>query len=262
MAEARKWRLWGGRLTALAALLGFGAVLAALIAAIGSGQDWWHFRSGFLVLRYAFFVAGAGALLARVAMFVRRRGGGSVGPVSLLALLVAAGFMLYVYSLYRSVQSVPPIHDVTTNLDDYPRFYRLRVRDDNLKTVPVPGRPELEGLPPRERWRALHRDAYGDLETIRVPCPVAQTVQHAERLARDRGWEIVTVDTRQGILEAVDTSRFFRFKDNVVVRVRPITGGGQGSMVDMRSISRVGVSDVGANARRIRSFLEDLRRAG
>ena len=103
------------------------------------------------------------------------------------------------------------------------------------------------------------REGYPDLTTIRVPWTVAETVQRAAQLARERGWELVTVDTGQGVVEAVDTSRFFRFKDNVVVRVRPVTGGGAGSMVDMRSISRVGVSDVGVNARRIRSFLEDLQ---
>ena len=62
-----------------------------------------------------------------------------------------------------------------------------------------------------------------------------------------------------GILEAVDTSRFFRFKDNVVVRIRPV-GENDGSIVDMRSISRVGVSDIGVNAERVRRFLADLRR--
>jgi len=62
-----------------------------------------------------------------------------------------------------------------------------------------------------------------------------------------------------GIVEAVDTSFFFRFKDNVVVRVRPVTDTA-GSVVDMRSVSRVGVSDVGVNARRVRRFLADLQR--
>ena len=258
MAEARKWRLWGGRLTALAALLSFGAVIAALVAAYGSGAEWWHFRHGLRSLRYCFFVAAAGGVLALVAIFARRRGGGRFGLVNLLALAVAAAFCFYLYNLYRTARSVPPIHDVTTNLEDYPRFYRLRVRDDNLANVPTNGRPELERLSPRERWMALHREAYSDLQTLRVPWPVAETVGRAEQLARARGWDVVTVDTSQGIVEAVATSRFFRFKDNVIVRVRPLSEGG-GSMVDMRSISRVGVSDVGANARRIRDFLADLR---
>ena len=257
MAEARKWRLWAGRLTLLAAVLSFGAVVAALLAAYGSGQEWWHFRLGLKALRYCFYAAAAGALLAIVAIFLRRRGGGRVGLVNLLAIIVALAFGFYLYNLYRTASSVPPIHDVTTNLEDYPRFYRLRVRDDNLANVPANGRPELERLSPRERWMTLHREAYSDLRTLRVPWPVAETIRRAAELARERAWEIATVDTSQGVLEAIATSRFFRFKDNVIVRVRPLSEGG-GSMVDMRSISRVGVSDVGANARRIRSFLEEL----
>ena len=258
MAEARKWRSWGQRLTLLAAVLSFGAVVAALLAAYGSGQEWWHFRIGLKALRYCFYAAAAGGLLALVAMVLRRRGGGRIGWVNLLAVLAALAFGLYLYNLYRTATTVPPIHDVTTNLEDYPRFYRLRVRDDNLANVPADGRPDLASLSPRERWMALHREAYGDLATLRVAWPVAETIQRAQRLARERGWEIVTVDTSQGVLEAVATSRFFRFKDNVIVRVRPLSEGG-GAMVDMRSISRVGVSDVGANARRIRDFLQDLR---
>jgi hypothetical protein len=257
MAEARKWRLWAGRLTLLAAVLSFGAVVAALVAAYGSGQEWWHFRFGLKALRYCFYAAVAGGLAAIVAIVLRRRGGGRIGVVNLLAIVVSLAFGFYLYNLYRTARSVPPIHDVTTNLEDYPRFYQLRVRDDNLANVPANGRPELERLSPRDRWMTLHREAYGDLRTLRVPWPVAETVRRAEALARERGWEVATVDTTQGVLEAVATSRFFRFKDNVIVRVRPLSEGG-GSMVDMRSISRVGVSDVGANARRIRAFMEEL----
>jgi len=258
MAEARKWRSWAKRLTWAAVVLSIGAVVAALIAAVGSGQEWWHFRSGFFVLRIAFYAAAAGGVIALAAMYVARRAEPKLVFVNLFALVVALAFLLYLGNLVRTARSVVPLHDITTNLDDYPRFYRLTVRDDNLANLPTQGRRELEALEPRERWKAIHREAYPDLRTIRVPWNEAETVRRAEALARERGWEIVTVDLEEGVVEAVDTSRFFRFKDNVIVRVRPVSEGGA-SMVDMRSISRVGTSDVGANARRIRSFLADLR---
>ena len=75
----------------------------------------------------------------------------------------------FVGNQVRIARSVPAIHDVSTNLDDWPRFYRLRVRDDNLANIPDMGRRELAALPPRERWKAIHREHYGDIATIRVP---------------------------------------------------------------------------------------------
>jgi uncharacterized protein (DUF1499 family) len=75
-------------------------------------------------------------------------------------------------------------------------------------------------------------------------------------VARGLGWEIVAAVPAEGRLEATDRTRWFGFRDDVVVRVRP---EGAGSRVDVRSVSRVGRSDLGTNARRIRGFLESLR---
>jgi hypothetical protein len=229
------------------------------VAALGSGQGAWPFRTGFGILRYAFFAAAAGTVLALVALIVaRRRRSGSLALQSLLALVVGLGFLLYLGAQIRTARAVPAIHDVATNLDDLPQFATLPKRKDSLETVPDTF-PELKGQPPEVRWKALHRRAYGDIKTVRLPTPPAETIARAQRLAEQRGWEIAKADPAAGTLEATDTTTFFRFKDDVVVRVRPAPGGG--SLVDMRSVSRVGVSDVGVNAERIRSFLEDLQRA-
>ena len=259
MVEALKKKRWGARLTFAAALLCFGAVAFALIAAIGAGRGAWDFRLGFTILQYALYAALLGIVIAIMAAFVVRRVRPRLVLLNLFAIVVAGAFVLYVGNLVRIARTVPGIHDIATNLDDYPRFYRLTVRGDNLATVPDMGRPELAALPPRERWKAIHREYYGDIAPIRVPWSVAETLGRARNLATERGWEVITFDPANGILEAVDTSFFFRFKDNVVVRVRPAPQG-QGSIVDMRSVSRVGVSDVGVNAERVRDFLADLRR--
>jgi len=257
--EALRKRRWSRRLTWPAVVLCFGSVAAALIAAIGTGRGWWDYRSGLGALRYAFFAGIAGLLLAIAAALVARRAAPKLLIVNLLGLLVAGAFVAFVGNQVRVARSVPAIHDISTNLDDWPRFYRLRVRDDNLRNIPDMDRPELAAMEPRERWKAIHREHYGDIATIRVPWSVDETIARARALAVERGWEIVTADGDEGILEATDTSLFFRFKDDVVVRARPVTEG-NGSVVDMRSISRVGVSDVGVNARRVRSFLADLQR--
>lgn len=257
--EALRKKTWASRLTLLAAILCFGAVAAAAVAALGSARGAWDFRAGFKVLEYALYASIAGIVLAIAAIYFARRVRPRLVLLNLLAILVAGAFVGYLGNQIRIARTVPRIHDIATNVDDYPRFYRLTVRADNLESVPDMGRREWAALPPRERWKAIHREYYGDIAPIRVPWSVEETMTRARRLAEERGWEIVTFDPANGILEAVDTSFFFRFKDNIVVRARPMSAG-NGAIVDMRSISRVGVSDVGVNARRVRDFLADLRR--
>ena len=259
MVEAIKKRRWSGRLTVAAVILCFGSVAMALIGAVGSGRGAWDFRLGFTLLQYAVYAGALGVAIAIVAAFLARRARPKLVLVNLAAVLVAGAFLAFVGNQIRIARSVPPIHDISTNLEDWPRFYRLTVRDDNLESVPDMGRDDLRALPPRERWKAIHRESYGDIATIRVPWSVEETVARARALAEERGWEIVTADPQRGIVEAVDTSFFFRFKDNIVVRARPVTDRNE-TVVDMRSISRVGVSDIGVNARRVRDFLADLRR--
>jgi hypothetical protein len=250
-------RDWTRLVTWAALLLGIGAVGAALIAAVGSATGIWGFRAGLTSLRYFFWIAVAGAALGLVGLILARRRA-KLLLANLVALVVALGFVLYLGGLVRTAKSVPAIHDVATNLDDLPQFTRLSVRADNLEKIPDEDRPELKALPPEARWKAVHRAHYGDLRTVRLPVAPAEAVRRAVALARERGWDVALVDEAGGRIEATETSRFFRFKDDVVVRVKAAPGGG--SLVDMRSISRVGASDVGVNAKRVRAFLADLQR--
>jgi uncharacterized protein (DUF1499 family) len=73
-------------------------------------------------------------------------------------------------------------------------------------------------------------------------------------VARQTGWKIVDENQAEGRIEATATTRWFGFKDDIVIRIAP--SAGNGSRVDIRSVSRVGRSDLGTNARRIRAFLE------
>lgn len=246
---------WTRLVTRAAVVLGIGAVLAALVAALGSAMEIWSFRAGLGALRYLFFAAAAGAALGLIGLVMARRRA-KLMLANLLTLVVALGFVLYLGNLVRIAKSVPALHDVTTNLDDVPQFSRLKVRADNLENIPDEGKPELKALAPEERWKALHRSHYGDLRTLRLAALPAETARRAAALARERGWEVALAQGDR--VEATHTSTFFRFKDDVVIRVRPAPDGG--SLVDMRSISRVGGSDVGMNAKRVRAFLADLQR--
>ena len=249
----------GRRLSWLALALSVGGLGAALIAAAGSGAGAWPFRIGFTILRYAFYAAIAGGLLAIVAFVIARRGGVRTGRINLLAFVIAAAFGAYLMNQVATARRVPAIHDATTDLIDVPIFDTLTVRADNLENIPDDGRPDLAALDPESRWKAIHREAYADLRSLRLPLSVAEATQRVEALARARGWQVARADRQGGVVEATATTLFFRFKDDVVVRVRPDPERPGGSIVDMRSISRVGGSDVGVNAARIRAFLADLQ---
>lgn len=234
-----------------ALLLSGGAIILALIAALGSATGAWPFSFGLQSLRYLFFIALAGAALGLFAR-VRRKERHMMAAV---AILLGLAFSGYLFSLYRTAKSVPAIHDASTDLADPPAFVTLALRKDNLESVPDEGRPGWKALPPAERWRALHGEAYPDLKPVRLAMAPDAAIRKAEALARERGWDIASVDPKAGHLEATATTRFFRFKDDVIVRARPIQGG---SLVDVRSVSRVGRSDLGMNAKRVRKFTRDL----
>lgn len=261
MTDATRRPVWGRRLSLAALALSLGGVAAALIAALGTGAGAWTYGAGLGVLRYALLAAVAGGLLSIVAWFVARRSQTRTGWLNALALLTALAFAVYLGNMIVTARSVPAIHDATTNLDDVPQFSRLPLRADYLTKIPDEGRAELAALSPEERWKALHRRAYADLRPLRLAASPAEALRSAESLARDRGWEVALADPRSGALETTATTLFFRFKDDVVLRVRPDPARTGGSIVDMRSISRVGVSDVGVNAARIRDFLSDLEEA-
>lgn len=252
---------WGQRLTSLALVLAVGGLAAALLASAGTAAEAWSFRTGFVILRYAFYAAVAGGLLAIVAFLVARRSGLHTGRRNLAAFLIAAAFVAYLGMHIVTAKRVPAIHDVTTDLADPPQPATLPLRADNLEKIPDNGRAELAALDPASRWKALHREGYGDLRPLRLALAPADAFAKAEALVRKRGWDVASVNPQRGTIEATDTTLFFRFKDDVVIRVRPDPARAGGSIVDLRSISRVGGSDVGVNAKRIRAFLADLAAA-
>ena len=96
---------------------------------------------------------------------------------------------------------------------------------------------------------------YADIQPINSELSLADAFKKALRIVQDMGWEIITTDENNGIIEAVDTTLIFRFKDDVVIRVTSVDSG---SRIDLRSQSRIGLSDLGKNASRIRSFIQNF----
>ena len=255
MSEATRTPTWPRQLAWLALVLSVGGALAALAAAIGSANGLWPFGTGFSILRYAFYAAMAGGVVAIVGLLLAWKADRQFVKWHLAALFVAAGFALYLLPQISTARKLPGIHDISTDLASPPEFATLAVRADNLDNVPHDGRADLAAMTPADRWKALHREAYGDVRPLRTRASAPLAYQTAEALAEKRGWKVARADQAETTIEATASTFFFRFKDDVVIRIRPAAGG---SIVDMRSISRVGGSDVGVNAARIRSFLADL----
>ena len=159
---------------------------------------------------------------------------------------IGIGLLVVLAVLASRTGGVPAIHDVTTDPADPPQFVAA-VRANPGRDLGYPhGNPDSA---------AMQKESYPDLEPIGVDLSVADALQRSRQVAEELGWEVVETDEASGRLEATATSRLFRFVDDIVVRIRPSQSG---SIVDLRSTSRVGESDLGANAARIRAFREHL----
>lgn len=160
------------------------------------------------------------------------------------AVMAAPGTLLLL-ALLGSGGDFPPIHDITTDTADPPVFTAAVARRgpdaNSLKTVPETIEAQLA--------------AYPELATIETEATIESAFYRAGVIARELGWEIYREDLNAGYIEAVDTTAVMGFKDDIVIRLRT---NADGTLVDLRSVSRVGVSDLGANAARIGSFIEQF----
>ncbi len=201
---------------------------------------------GFGMLRYAAY-AGLLALVLGVItaawQWKRSRAAAIVAAVGGVVALVA---VFIPWSLQRRAQSVPPIHDISTDLENPPVFVAI-----------VPLRADAPNPLTRTPDVTLQqREGYPDLAPLTLPEPSGQVFARARQTAERLGWAIVSADPATGVIEATDTTRWFGFVDDVVIRITP---WGTGTRVDVRSVSRVGRSDIGTNAERIRDFLAALQ---
>lgn len=255
MDVAAKPSDWGGKLVLW---FGLGSPVVALIGALGSSWGLWHFSQGFLGLGAALVLAVL-AVCIGLGVGARNRKKAIAAPKlrRWLGMAAGVGMIGWLGSLALTAFSVPAIHDISTDLADPPQFRMLELRKDNWDAIPGADDAGMKGMSPQQRWEVIHREDYGDVRTVRINQPVVDVIAKAERLAKIRGWDIAVADPVEGRLEATATTTFFRFKDDIVLRVKP-TEDGNGSVVDMRSVSRVGVSDLGVNAKRVRAFLADL----
>lgn len=259
LRSASLWLLMVGVLTLLAGLA-TGAV--ALAATVGVWIDAWNWQRGFELLGsahgWAPRVAISAAVVAALLLVAGRVFTGRlVMAPAALALLGAGAAALawYIPESHRppAEANVPPIHDIATDVQSPPQFVDvLPLRVDAANTVDYGNYPNMTP----QRLGELTREAYPDLVTRRLDVPPGQAFDRALEAVERLGWDLVAAVPDDGRIEATDTTFWFRFKDDVVIRIQP--SGDGGSLVDARSTSRVGLGDVGTNARRLREFFSHL----
>jgi hypothetical protein len=241
VARMAKLLGWAG------ALVTAGAAVAALVSGAGYEHGFWDYRTGFAILRWSVYTAagaGAVALVGCALGIVSRRY--RIALVAAAGVAVAAALILPSAELQRRAEQVPRIHDITTDTQDPPQFVSLlAVRQKS------PNGPEYGG----EAIARAQKAAYPDIQPRTIDDALPQAYARALAAARNMGWEIVATAPDEGRIEATATTRWFRFKDDVVIRVTPRSVG---SRIDVRSKSRVGRSDLGTNAKRIRAYFQAL----
>jgi uncharacterized protein (DUF1499 family) len=228
------------------------ALLTVAVAGPGSRAGFWDFRFGFKLLNWGAYLGIAGIVLS-IAGILATRGGGRRQAAMLAVPGIFLGLLAFAVpgNMYRIARQLPMIHDITTDTENPPRFVAvLPLRRD------APNPAEYAG----SEIAAKQRAAYPDVRPLMSPLPPPQAFDRALAVARQSGWEIVDRNPAEGRVEATATTRWFGFKDDVVIRIAPAQGGG--SRIDVRSVSRLGKSDVGTNARRIRAFLAAFPSSG
>lgn len=233
------------RIPLLLALLSAGLLA---LSGLGVRAGWWPYPIGFALLRWVVGVGAAAVVLALVGLAIPKGRSGAL-IILLSGAVIGAAAAWFPWQMAQQAKSLPRIHDITTDLANLPVFVdvlKLRANAPNLATY---GGAEIA---------QAQRAAYPDIAPLFVAAPLPETFALALAEAKKMDWQIVAQDQSQGRIEATATTRWFGFKDDIVIRITAIDGK---SRVDMRSVSRVGKSDVGKNAERIRGYLTALSRA-
>jgi uncharacterized protein (DUF1499 family) len=230
-----------------------------LVAALGTRFGYFEWTVGFGQLTFVWgprVLMGAAALAflaLLLALLVPPRKGAGLALAALAIPLLGLGYAAYVRN---AAQSIPPIHDISTDLDNPPAFsesvLRARAAVSNSNHLDLLNKRTQDG----RSFAELQRQHYPDIEPVMTTLAPDRAYDIALELAREHGWSIGETNADTGVIEAAATTFWYGFTDDIAIRVRP---QGMGARVDVRSVSRVGRSDLGANAERLRPYLTELR---
>jgi uncharacterized protein (DUF1499 family) len=229
------------------------ALCLLAVAPFGWRLGWWHYGFGLYRLMPASAVLAVIAAALSILTVVQRWAELRPRALAMLAAAVAlSAVLIYVPLQYsRTRSSLPAIHDISTDMAHPPVFKAV------LPARAAEGANSLEAR--GAELARMQMSAYPDMRPLLTGLPLAAAFNEALNVAKSMpGWTIATagIAADAGYIEASQSSRWFRFIDDVVIRITPCEGG---SRIDMRSVSRHGHSDYGVNAARIRAYLSALQ---
>jgi uncharacterized protein (DUF1499 family) len=201
--------------------------------------------NAFLAMRIALIVGAVAIVLALIQVVFMRK---TISwPVTGIAVLCAAVAIFMPLSMMNKAKSVPPIHDITTDLVNPPKFVAILALRANASNPAA-----YQG----EEIASQQREAYPELQTQKYSQTTEQVFDAALAAVKHMGLDVVTADKTLGLIEAYDTTTWFGFVDDVVIRIQSAE---QTTMLDARSKSRVGMSDIGKNAERLNALIAGVK---
>lgn len=219
-----------------------GLFVAALLL-LGPGLAWLRLVPG-MVGFVMFALGGLGAVVMAIASVVQAARGHGLGLGGAVAVVAGIAFMV----LASLDAGAPTINDFTTDLEKPPTF-------EHAATLPANAGRDLS-YP--EAFADIQKRCCADLRPARLPVPQGLAFARARDTATRMGWTVTQDDYGAGRIEAVASSRLFGFQDDIVIRVTEVSS--QISRVDVRSKSRDGKGDLGANAARIRAYVASVEK--
>lgn len=165
----------------------------------------------------------------------------SLAWVTVCALIMGVVIFSMTFMFVKTALKYPAIHDISTDTQNPPEFiYASTSRgvgdnplDYNAKVI------------------QQQKEAYPELESLKTDLSYSEAFAKAKAVALDQGWLVEHANEKEGYIEAVSRTALLKFTDDIVVRVQAVENG---SIIDIRSASRVGKSDLGANTKRIRQY--------
>lgn len=219
---------------------------AVVISIMGVRGDWIGIRSAFTTILYA-VQAGVVILIAATVIFGFARGDIRSQLKSGLAIVLVLIPVIGHYAT-QPAKTIPgtPLNDISSNTINPPLFKAvIALRPKGSNSIEYPGSTAA----------VRQKELFPDIAPIVSTLSTEEAFKHALNIANAMRWEIVSQDMSTGIIEAVASTPVFSFEDDVVIRIQ---SGQSGSIVDIRSHSRVGRGDRGKNAQRVRNFIEQF----